>query len=220
MRAVLMAGGSGTRLRPLTCDLPKPMVPILNRPISEHIVNLLKRHGINEVIATLYYLPDVMRDYFQDGSDFFFVECGAAEGDRSSNTLPLEKELGWKGLLIEGNAVFVSKLLKKNRKAHVLPHCLSTEKKVMTVKYEANKFRSHISDSSSNDEEDEGEGASESDDANSSRLTCFPLVALLRALGVQRVDYFSLNIEGAEFPVLKTIPFDKVINGNLHHTWI
>jgi dTDP-glucose pyrophosphorylase len=55
MRAVLMAGGSGTRLRPLTCDLPKPMVPILNRPIAEHIINLLKRHQIYEVIATLHY---------------------------------------------------------------------------------------------------------------------------------------------------------------------
>ena len=63
MRAVLMAGGSGTRLRPLTCDLPKPMVPILNRPIAEHIINLLKRNGITEVIATLYYLPDVMRKF-------------------------------------------------------------------------------------------------------------------------------------------------------------
>jgi mannose-1-phosphate guanylyltransferase / phosphomannomutase len=70
MRAVLMAGGSGTRLRPLTCDLPKPMVPLLNRPIAEHIINLLKRHGIDEVIATLHYLPDVLRDYFQDGSEF------------------------------------------------------------------------------------------------------------------------------------------------------
>lgn len=70
MRAVLMAGGEGTRLRPLTCDLPKPMVPILNRPIAEHIVNLLKHHQIYEIIATLYYLPDVMRDYFRDGSDF------------------------------------------------------------------------------------------------------------------------------------------------------
>ncbi|AFY73008.1 Nucleoside-diphosphate-sugar pyrophosphorylase family protein [Synechococcus sp. PCC 7502] len=70
MRAVLMAGGTGTRLRPLTCDLPKPMVPILNRPITEHIINLLKRHGILEIIATLHYLPDVIRDYFSDGSDF------------------------------------------------------------------------------------------------------------------------------------------------------
>ncbi|HAO12377.1 MAG TPA: hypothetical protein DCQ51_14685, partial [Planktothrix sp. UBA8407] len=64
MRAVLMAGGSGTRLRPLTCDLPKPMVPILNRPIAEHIIHLLRQHNITEVIATLHYLPDVMREYF------------------------------------------------------------------------------------------------------------------------------------------------------------
>jgi len=70
MRAVLMAGGSGTRLRPLTCDLPKPMVPILNRPIAEHIINLLKRHNIYEIIVTLHYLPDVMQDYFGDGEDF------------------------------------------------------------------------------------------------------------------------------------------------------
>jgi NDP-sugar pyrophosphorylase family protein len=61
MRAVLMAGGSGTRLRPLTCDLPKPMVPILNRPIAEHIINLLRKHDITEIITTLHYLPDVMR---------------------------------------------------------------------------------------------------------------------------------------------------------------
>ncbi|WP_404784227.1 sugar phosphate nucleotidyltransferase [Altericista sp. CCNU0014] len=69
MRAVLMAGGEGTRLRPLTCDLPKPMVPILNRPIAEHIINLLRRHNITDIIATLFYLPDVFRDYFQDGFD-------------------------------------------------------------------------------------------------------------------------------------------------------
>ncbi|MEB3357690.1 MAG: mannose-1-phosphate guanyltransferase [Synechococcales bacterium] len=86
MRAVLMAGGSGTRLRPLTCDLPKPMVPILNRPISEHIINLLKRHGISEVIATLYYLPDVMRDYFQDGSDFGVQITYAVEEDQPLGT--------------------------------------------------------------------------------------------------------------------------------------
>lgn len=70
MRAVLMAGGSGTRLRPLTYDVPKPMVPILNRPIAEHILNLLRKHHIREVIVTLHFLPDIMREYFQDGRDF------------------------------------------------------------------------------------------------------------------------------------------------------
>ncbi|MCW6038395.1 mannose-1-phosphate guanyltransferase [Spirulina subsalsa FACHB-351] len=86
MRAVLMAGGSGTRLRPLTCDLPKPMVSILNRPIAEHIINLLKDNGITEVIATLHYLPDIMRDYFQDGSDFGVQMTYAVEEDQPLGT--------------------------------------------------------------------------------------------------------------------------------------
>ncbi len=93
MRAVLMAGGSGTRLRPLTCDLPKPMVPVLNRPIAEHIINLLKRHDITEVIATLHYLPDVMRDYFQDGSDFGVQMTYAVEEDQPLGTAGCVKNI-------------------------------------------------------------------------------------------------------------------------------
>jgi len=93
MRAVLMAGGSGTRLRPLTCDLPKPMVPILNRPIAEHIINLLKRHQITEIIATLHYLPDVMRDYFQDGSDFGVQMTYAVEEDQPLGTAGCVKNI-------------------------------------------------------------------------------------------------------------------------------
>ncbi len=93
MRAVLMAGGSGTRLRPLTCDLPKPMVPILNRPIAEHIINLLKRHQITEIIATLHYLPDIMRDYFQDGSDFGVQMTYAVEEDQPLGTAGCVKNI-------------------------------------------------------------------------------------------------------------------------------
>ncbi|WP_013321700.1 mannose-1-phosphate guanyltransferase [Gloeothece verrucosa] len=93
MRAVLMAGGSGTRLRPLTCDLPKPMVPILNRPIAEHIINLLKRHHITEVIATLHYLPDVMRDYFQDGDDFGVEITYSVEEDQPLGTAGCVKNI-------------------------------------------------------------------------------------------------------------------------------
>ena len=70
MKAVIMAGGFGTRLRPLTCNIPKPMVPMLNRPMMEHIVDLLKRHGITDLIATLYYQPDVISSYFDDGHRF------------------------------------------------------------------------------------------------------------------------------------------------------
>lgn len=67
MKAVIMAGGFGTRLRPLTCNIPKPMVPMVNKPMMEHIVGLLKSHGITNVISTLFYQPDIIRAYFENG---------------------------------------------------------------------------------------------------------------------------------------------------------
>lgn len=70
MKAVIMAGGEGSRLRPLTCGRPKPMVPIMNRPIMEHIVHLLKRHNLKEIAVTLQYMPAAIRDYFGSGSEF------------------------------------------------------------------------------------------------------------------------------------------------------
>jgi len=70
MKAVIMAGGKGSRLRPLTCNKPKPMVPVLNKPVMEYAVELLKKHGITEIAVTLQYLPDVIKDYFGDGSAF------------------------------------------------------------------------------------------------------------------------------------------------------
>ncbi|MBI3974346.1 MAG: NTP transferase domain-containing protein [Chloroflexi bacterium] len=70
MKAVVMAGGEGSRLRPLTIGRPKPMVPIVNMPVMEHILRLLRRHGIQEVVVTLQYLANVIQEYFGDGSDF------------------------------------------------------------------------------------------------------------------------------------------------------
>ncbi|NGQ93754.1 NTP transferase domain-containing protein [Brevibacillus sp. SYP-B805] len=70
MKAVIMAGGKGTRLRPLTSHLPKPMMPLLNRPCMEYIIELLKKHGITEIAITLQFLPDTIKRYFGDGSRF------------------------------------------------------------------------------------------------------------------------------------------------------
>jgi mannose-1-phosphate guanylyltransferase/phosphomannomutase len=70
MKAVVMAGGEGSRLRPLTIRRPKPMVPIAGKPVMEHILNLLKRHGITEVIVTVQYLASNIEDYFGNGSQF------------------------------------------------------------------------------------------------------------------------------------------------------
>jgi mannose-1-phosphate guanylyltransferase / phosphomannomutase len=70
MKAVIMAGGEGSRLRPLTSNLPKPMMPLVNRPMMEHVVNLLQRHGFDEVVVTVAYLASSIRNYFGDGSEF------------------------------------------------------------------------------------------------------------------------------------------------------
>ncbi len=70
MRAVVMAGGEGSRLRPLTSGRPKPLVPVANRPIMEHIVRHLARHGVERIVATLYYLGDDIEEHFGDGEEF------------------------------------------------------------------------------------------------------------------------------------------------------
>jgi mannose-1-phosphate guanylyltransferase len=66
MRAMVLAAGLGTRLRPLTYEISKPMVPVLDRPVMEHILDLLARHGFEQVIANLHHFPQTIRDYFGD----------------------------------------------------------------------------------------------------------------------------------------------------------
>ena len=58
LKAVIMAGGQGSRLRPLTCDLPKPMVPVVNYPVMEYIIDLLREQGIRDIAVTAFYLPE------------------------------------------------------------------------------------------------------------------------------------------------------------------
>ncbi len=65
-----MAGGEGTRLRPLTSNAPKPMMPLANRPMMEHVVTLLRNHGITEIVVTVAFMADTIRTYFGDGSEF------------------------------------------------------------------------------------------------------------------------------------------------------
>ena len=67
VKAIILAGGEGTRLRPLTCDRPKPMLRVVNAPIMEHCIRLLKRHGITDIAVALGYMPGKIRDYFKGG---------------------------------------------------------------------------------------------------------------------------------------------------------
>jgi mannose-1-phosphate guanylyltransferase/phosphomannomutase len=69
MKAVIMAGGEGTRLRPLTSNAPKPMMPLANKPMMEHIVNLLKEHGFDDIVVTVAFMANHIRTHFGDGSE-------------------------------------------------------------------------------------------------------------------------------------------------------
>jgi mannose-1-phosphate guanylyltransferase/phosphomannomutase len=69
MKAVVMAGGEGTRLRPMTANQPKPLLPVVNRPIMEHVLRLLKRHGFSETVVTVQFLAALIRNYFGDGEE-------------------------------------------------------------------------------------------------------------------------------------------------------
>jgi mannose-1-phosphate guanylyltransferase len=70
MQAVILVGGQGTRLRPLTLTVPKPMLPLMNRPFLEFQIDLCRRHGIKDIILSTAYKPEVFEDYFGDGSRF------------------------------------------------------------------------------------------------------------------------------------------------------
>jgi len=70
LKAIIMAGGEGSRLRPLTCGLPKPLVPVLNRPIMHYIINLLKKHRFSDIGVTLQYMPEEIRSHFGNGSEY------------------------------------------------------------------------------------------------------------------------------------------------------
>jgi mannose-1-phosphate guanylyltransferase / phosphomannomutase len=79
MKAVVMAGGEGTRLRPMTASMPKPLLPIVNKPIMEHVLRLLQRHGITETVVTVQFLASLVRNYFGDGEELGMVLHYATE---------------------------------------------------------------------------------------------------------------------------------------------
>lgn len=69
MKAVIMAGGFGTRIQPLTNSLPKPMIPVAGRPMMEHIVRKLRDSGITDIVILLFYMPEIVQNHFGDGSE-------------------------------------------------------------------------------------------------------------------------------------------------------
>ncbi|HPI19099.1 MAG TPA: sugar phosphate nucleotidyltransferase [Candidatus Kapabacteria bacterium] len=107
-KAVIMAGGFGTRLRPLTMNVPKPMVPILNTPMMEHIVNLLKKHNITDIVSVLYFQPETITNYFENGAKFgvdMKYEMAKADYGTAGAVKNAEKHLNEPFIIISGDVL-------------------------------------------------------------------------------------------------------------------
>lgn len=109
MKAMILAAGLGTRLQPLTLSVSKPMVPMAGRPCLEHIILLLKKHGITEIIANLHYLPRQIQSYFGDGSPWGVSLSYSLEEELLGTAGGLKKVQGFFGgdrvLVISGDAL-------------------------------------------------------------------------------------------------------------------
>jgi mannose-1-phosphate guanylyltransferase/phosphomannomutase len=109
MKAVIMAGGFGTRLKPLTINRPKPMVPVANRPVMERIIDLLKCHGITDLVSILYFQPEQITSYFGDGSGLGvrmeYVTADADYGTAGAVRNAGELVLGGRTLVISGDVL-------------------------------------------------------------------------------------------------------------------
>jgi mannose-1-phosphate guanylyltransferase len=109
MKAVILAGGLGTRLRPLTFFLPKPMLPLGDKPVLEHLILWLKRHGITDIILSVEYLRRVIEDYFKDGNELG-VKITYVRSDRPMGTAGqlkvAEKEVNGTFICLYGDSLY------------------------------------------------------------------------------------------------------------------
>src|SRR5687768_11034525 len=118
MKAMVLAAGLGTRLKPITFEIPKPMVPVLDRPVMAHIVNLLNRQGFDDLIANLHYFPNSIKNYFGDRLTYRYEEelLGTAGGVRNVADFFGDDPV----VVISGDAltdIDLNKLLERHRSA-------------------------------------------------------------------------------------------------------
>jgi len=122
VKAVILAGGMGTRMRPLTYVIPKAMLPIGGRPLLEHTIRYLKSYGLKELVVCVAYLKNHIKDYFKDGSDFE-VSIEYAESDMPLGTAgqlkTAEKKISGPFLAMNGDIITslnINKLIKFHQK--------------------------------------------------------------------------------------------------------
>ncbi|ODM94854.1 Protein Star [Orchesella cincta] len=152
----------------------------------------------------------------------FFVECGGLDGETRSNTLFMEMHLGWKGLLVEADPNNYMQLLTKNRKSWSSNTCLSIKPHPHQANFIQDFNQGKILEGNPDGSESvvpvftdrelmRGGPQDMAPYQTVVKVQCMPLFSLLAAMNVSVVDYFSLDVEGNELQVLKTIPFDKIL---------
>jgi len=152
-------------------------------------------------------------DLFNGKKKGFFIEAGALDGERLSNTLVFELRHQWTGLLVEANPFIYLQLLEKKRKVHSVNVCLSTQKSPMNVKFEVMEGPgiSGMLDKDGNSARSLGNSKFKNAPvATVVDVLCLPLFTLLAAMDFPTVDFFSLDVEGAELGILQTIPWHQV----------
>ncbi|NEP81625.1 MAG: helix-turn-helix domain-containing protein, partial [Okeania sp. SIO3B3] len=87
MKAMILAAGKGTRVRPITYRIPKPMIPILQKPVMEFLVELLRQHGVDQIMVNVSHLAKEIEDYFRDGQKFGVDIAYSFEGRIEDGTL-------------------------------------------------------------------------------------------------------------------------------------
>ncbi|XP_045159525.1 protein Star-like [Mercenaria mercenaria] len=142
-------------------------------------------------------------EYLNQKRNGFYVDCGAFDGEHLSNSLFLERYRNWTGILIEPNPTTYGLLRQKHRKAYSLNACLSTNKYPSLETFSTGKI--HVLGKVLDDRYKMKKRAK-----NLIQVQCFPLYTILLAIGKMDIDYFSLDVEGAESGVLHTIPWDKL----------
>ncbi len=139
----------------------------------------------------------------------FYVECGAANGKNLSNSLFFEETRDWKGLLVEADPGAFQELLKLHRNVYLLNACLSPSPQSTKLNFTTADVLGGLERFM---ESTHKKWIRRKQQQLNQPLTvqCFPLFSVLSALGVDHVDYFSLDVEGAELDILETIPFDRI----------
>ncbi|CAG7785884.1 unnamed protein product, partial [Allacma fusca] len=202
----------GQKLRRLSFQQIKGL-PLTDPKIVDH----LRRHvlvppstmpyAFSKEMGSLY--KEQIQKMFGDKKDGFFIECGANDGEFLSNTLELEKR-GWKGLLIEAQPELGKMLMTKNRKAWFANVCLSPYNNISEINFAIGmkmdaRWKNAIGKLLLPDNNYMGMHR------EYGKVPCFPITTLTAAIGVTHVDYLSLDVEGVELKILKTLPFDDTL---------